>query len=107
MGCSSIDVSPRYIVTTTVPIKEGKIPEVLALFKKTNPNLVKNQKDWVRAIFSSNEKTGVVMVQAYWVNAQSYMEFSNSSEFRQTMQQFGQYFAGKPEVTINEILFEM
>ena len=101
------DVASKYLVTTKVPIKDGEIEEVLQLFKDTNPELVKDQTDWVKAVFSKNEETSTVMVQAYWKSKAAYLAFSKSKKFQETMKRFGKHFKGKPEVEINEILFQM
>lgn len=106
-SCTSSNKKANYLVTTKVQIQEGKINEVLNLFKETNPELVKDQKDWVKATFSKNKETNTVMVQAYWIEKDSYLAFSKSKNFQNTMKQFGQYFARKPVVEINELLFEM
>lgn len=97
----------RYIVQTTVNLQHGKTNEVLELFKLTNPQLVSDQSDWVRATFSSVEEQDVVIVNAEWKSKESYLNFSNSEKFKETMEQFGKYFKGNPEVTISKILFEM
>jgi heme-degrading monooxygenase HmoA len=96
-----------YVVMTTVQLKSGKIDAVCALFEETNPDLVKNQTDWVEAKFTANREEDRVTVLAFWQNADSYKTFSSSDAFRQVMSQFAAYFAGPPRVTINEILFEM
>lgn len=100
-------IESKYIVTTKVQIKPGEVNNVLELFKNTNPELVEGQSDWVKAIFSKNEESNSVTVQAYWKNKNSYIKFSRSDKFQKTMQNFGPYFSGKPQVEINEILFEM
>ena len=107
LSCNQDQENPKYIVTTKVQIKNGEIEKVLELFKDTNPKLVKNQTDWVKAVFSKNDKSNTVMVQAYWKSEKSYLNFSRSSEFQNTMKGFGQYFIGKPNIEISEILFEM
>lgn len=96
-----------YVVVTTVQLKPGKIDEVCDLFKKINPGLVKDQTDWVEAKFTANREEDQVIVMAFWRNAESYKSFSASDNFKQVMSQFAPYFAGPPQVTINEILFEM
>ena len=97
----------RYIVQTIVNLQHGKTKEVLELFKLTNPQLVSDQPDWIRATFSSVEEQDVVIVNAEWKSKESYLNFSNSEKFKETMGQFGKYFKGKPKVTITKILFEM
>lgn len=104
---SHINNTDRYIVETTVYLQEGKTNVVLALFKATNPQLVRSEVDWVKASFSSVENQNIVIVRAEWKNKESYLKFSNSEKFKDTMTQFGTYFTGKPEVTISKILFEM
>lgn len=76
-------------------------------FEKTNPDLVKDQTDWVKAKFTANRAEDQVTVLAFWRDANSYKTFSASKGFKQVMSQFGPYFIGPPQVTINEILFEM
>lgn len=107
ISCNQNQQMPKYIVTTKVKIKKGQIDKVLQLFKDTNPDLVQGQQDWIKATFSKNEATSTVMVQAFWKNKESYLKFSKSSDFQNTMKEFGSYFAGKPNVEISEILFEM
>ncbi len=96
-----------YVVITTVQLKPGKINEVCDLFKKTNPDLVKDQTDWVEAKFAADRNENQVTVLAFWRDAVSYKSFRASESFKQVMSQFGPYFAGPPQVTINEVLFEM
>ena len=97
----------RYIVQTTVNLQEGKTKEVLELFKATNPQLVSDEPDWIKASFSSVEEKDIVIVRAEWKRKESYLKFSNSEKFKMTMGQFGKYFVGKPKVMISKILFEM
>ena len=97
----------RYIVETTVNLKEGKINKVLELFKSTNPQLISDEPDWIRASFSSIEEENIVIVRAEWKSQDSYLKFSDSEKFKLTMEKFGEYFVGKPKVTISRILFEM
>ena len=97
----------RYIVETTVNLQEGKTKEVLELFKSTNPKLVSDESDWIKASFSSVEDNDIVIVRAEWKSKESYLKFSNSEKYKVTMGQFGKYFVGKPKVAITKILFEM
>ena len=97
----------KYIVETTVQLQNGTTNDVLELFKSTNPELVKDQPDWISASFSSVEEEDVVVVRAEWKSKKSYLEFSNSDKFKNTMSKFRKYFAEKPTVTITRVLFEM
>ncbi|NNF34101.1 MAG: hypothetical protein HKN68_08335 [Saprospiraceae bacterium] len=97
----------NFIVKTTVPIKAGQVDRVLDLFKATNPELVKDQDDWVKAVFSVHEETNEVQVLAYWKDKDSYLYFSSSEKFLSTMSQFRPHFAGQPVIKINRILYEM
>jgi heme-degrading monooxygenase HmoA len=96
-----------YVVITTVQLKSGKIDEVRALFEKTNPSLVEGQSEWIEAKFTANREADRVTVLAFWRDADAYRTFSSSASFREVMSQFARYFAGPPDVSINEILFEM
>ena len=96
-----------YIVTTKIKIIDGAIDEVLKRFEATNPALVKDQDDWVKAIFTANTENNTVVVLAYWLNKESYVEFSKSQKFLDVMAGFRGFFEAPPEVEINEILFEM
>lgn len=104
---SHMNNTNRYIVETTVNLQEGKTKEVLELFKSTNPQLVSDESDWIKASFSSVEEKDIVIVRAEWKSKESYLKFSNSEKFKVTMRQFGKYFVGMPKVTISKILFEM
>ena len=95
------------IVTTKIRIKPGKTEEVLQLFKETNPGLVEDQEDWVKAVFTANQRKNTVVVHAWWKEAESYFSFSDTEMFQNTMLGFAEYFDGEPEVDVHEILFEM
>jgi heme-degrading monooxygenase HmoA len=104
---SHMNNADRYIIETIVNLKEGKTKEVLELFKSTNPQLVSDEPDWIKASFSSVEEKDIVIVRAVWKSKESYLKFSNSEKFKVTMREFGKYFVGKPKVTFTKILFEM
>lgn len=97
----------RYIVETTVQLKKGVTDEVLELFKSTNPELVRNESDWITASFSSISDEDLVIVRAEWKSKEAYLKFSSSDKFKKTMSEFSKYFEGKPRVTIAKVLFEM
>ena len=96
-----------FVVITKVQLKPGTVDVVRALFEATNPMLVESQMDWVEAKFTADRSADQVTVLAFWKTAEAYQAFRSSDSFRQVMSQFGQYFAGPPEVSVNEILFEM
>jgi len=96
-----------YVVITKVQLKSGQIETVQKLFEETNPALVESQTEWLRAIFTANKETNQVTILAFWKNSDAYQKFSSSSPFQQVMSQFSNYFASPPDVTINEVLFEM
>lgn len=102
-----MDNTNRYIVETTVKLNEGKTNEVLDLFKSTNPQLIRDEPNWIRASFSSVEQENIVIVRAEWKNQDSYLKFSDSEKFKLTMEKFRKFFVGKPKVTISKVLFEM
>ena len=58
--------SQMYLVMTTVKVKSGKVDEVRDLFERTNPDLVKDQTDWVEAKFTANREEDQVTVLAFW-----------------------------------------
>lgn len=96
-----------FIAITKVQLKPGAVDAVKELFAETNPALVADQPDWIEAKFTADRSTNQVTVLAFWKNAESYKTFSASDNFRQTMGRFAPHFAGPPEVSLNEILFEM
>ncbi|MBD3274821.1 MAG: hypothetical protein GF372_05890 [Candidatus Marinimicrobia bacterium] len=96
-----------YVVITRVQLLPGKIDTVRNLFEQTNPALVEGQADWIEAKFTANREKHQVTVLAYWKNADSYERFRTGDEFQQVMSRFAPHFESPPEVTINEVLFEM
>ena len=96
-----------YVVITTVSVKPGSVDAVRKLFAETNPGLVEGQTEWVEAKFTANRAEDRVSVLAFWRDADAYRNFSAGEEFRQVMGRFAPHFAGPPEVSINEVLFEM
>ena len=107
ISCAENSKMDTYIVETSVNLQKGKTMEVLELFKSTNPQLVSNEEDWIKASFSSVEGKDIIIVRAEWKSKKSYLKFSNSKEFKDTMKEFGRYFKGKPKVTFSKVLFEM
>lgn len=96
-----------YVVMTKVKLRDGTHAQCAELFRDTNPALVKSEPDWLSAKMLFDQGTNTVTVLANWKSISSYQAFSSSSEFRSTMQQFGVFFAGKPEITTHEVLVEM
>jgi len=82
ISCGGTKNDAKYIVTTKVEIKPGEVNDVLELFKATNPELVKNEGDWIKAVFSKNVGKSSVMVQAYWKSKEAYLKFSKSDKFQ-------------------------
>ena len=97
----------HYIVETEVQVKEGHIQDVLKLFSSTNPELVAGESDWVKATLSVVEKKDIIIVRAYWKDKLSYLKFSSTDAFRNTMKEFSQHFESRPKVTISKVLFAM
>ena len=97
----------KYIIQTTAKLKDGTTNDVLELFHSTNPELVKDEPDWVKASVAAIEEENVGIVRAEWTSQESYLKFAASEKFRTTMERFGTYFVGQPKVTISRILFEM
>ncbi|MEM7162509.1 MAG: antibiotic biosynthesis monooxygenase [Bacteroidota bacterium] len=104
---NTLHSSEKYIVETSVKVKAGTTQNVLDLFKRTNPLLVENESDWLKASFATDEEKSLVIVRAEWKSKEAYINFSVSDRFSQTMQDFRKYFDGRPEVHISKVLFEM
>lgn len=97
----------RFAVITKVKVKPESIDLLAKLFAETNPTLVEKEIDWVEAKFTANRAANEITVLAFWINDKSYLQFSSSETFRNTMQQFVSHFTEAPRVQINEILVEM
>lgn len=95
------------VVITRVALKPGRVDQVLELFQRTNPDLVAEEQDWLRARFTANRAEDRVIVLAYWNNAPAYRAFSRREQFQAVMAEFAPHFAAPPEVTVQEVLFEM
>ena len=96
-----------FVVMTRVKLREGTSEECAELFRRTNPELVKNEGDWLGAQMLFDEYSNIVTVLAKWKNAESYRKISAGAEFQTTMQAFGAFFAAPPEVTTSQVLVEM
>jgi heme-degrading monooxygenase HmoA len=95
------------VVTTRVSLKPGRVEVVRDLFAKTNPDLVRDQSDWLGAKFTADRTADEVVVLAFWRSEEPYRALSESGPFRQAMEAFAPHFAGPPEVTVREVLYEM
>lgn len=96
-----------YVVMTRVKLRPGMHEKCAKIFEDTNPALVAEEADWLGARMMFEREAQIVTVLATWRNAQSYRDFSARPDFQNTMRQFGELFAGPPQVTINEVLVEM
>jgi len=96
-----------FVVMTRVKLKPGTHERCAKLFEDTNPDLVSEEPDWLGARMIFDPVTDLVTVLATWRNAESYKRLSASPGFQQAMQQFGELFAGSPEVSVNNVLVQM
>ena len=96
-----------YVVMTRVRLLPGKIAECAALFKQTNPGLVKDEPAWLGARMMFDEMTNIVTVLATWSDLQAYEDMSARSAFQETMKEFSAYFDGPPEITTHTVFVEM
>lgn len=96
-----------YVVMTRVRLREGTAETCAELFRRTNPGLVKNEKNWLGAKMIFDCETNTVTVLASWKDVASYKAMSTKPEFQSTMKAFGELFAGKPEISTNELLVDM
>ncbi len=91
------------VVVTKARVKKGQLECVVELFEKTNPPLVKDEPDWLEAVFTVDAESNAVTVLAYWRCAESYAAFSQSAEFQKAMGQFMPHLREPPAVSVNAI----
>ena len=96
-----------YVVLTRVKLKPDSHKACAKMFEETNPELVSNEPDWLGARMMFDRDREVVTVMATWKNVESYKQLSSSSEFQQTMQRFGKFFASPPEISFNSLIVEL
>ena len=96
-----------FVVMTRVKLREGTAATCAEMFRRTNPELVKNEENWLGARMLFDDETSTVTVLASWKDAASYKAMSARPEFQNTMKAFGELFAGKPEISTNEVLVDM
>jgi len=102
-----MNTGPMYVVMTRVPLKPGTEEDCAELFRQTNPDLVKDEPDWLGAQMFFEAETNTVTVLARWRSASAYDRFSSQPAFQQTMQRFAEFFAGPPQISKNTVLAEM
>ena len=96
-----------HVVITRIKLKPGVYKRCAELFQKTNPDLVSGEPDWLGAQMIFDHETDIVTVLATWQDTNSYKRLNASSEFQQTMREFGEFFASPPEISMNQVLVEM
>ena len=96
-----------YVVMTRVKLKPNSAESCVKLFEQSNPALVQKEPDWLGAKMIFDSETDVITVLATWRDIGSYKRFSNSNNFKNTMQRFAEYFSAPPEISTNELLVEM
>jgi quinol monooxygenase YgiN len=96
-----------YVVMTRVKLRTGTSGQCAELFRQSNPDIVRREKDWLGARMIFDSETNIVTVLATWRNAESYKKLSTSAAFQETMQKFGQFFASSPEISTNDVLVDM
>ncbi len=96
-----------FVVMTRVKLREGTAATCADLFRRTNPELVKNERNWLGAKMLFDSENSTVTVLASWSDVSSYKAMSARPEFQSTMRAFGELFAGEPEISTNELLVDM
>ncbi|MEL6572642.1 MAG: antibiotic biosynthesis monooxygenase [Pseudomonadota bacterium] len=96
-----------YIAMTRVRLKPGTATDCAALFETTNPKLVAAEADWLGAKMVFDPDTEIITVLATWKDKDAYKRLNQSAPFQDTMKQFAAFFAGPPEISMNEVLVEM
>jgi heme-degrading monooxygenase HmoA len=102
-----MDKQAHTVIVTKAQVKPGRLDQVAKLFAETNPALIKDEPDWLQAVFTADAATNEVTVLAFWANADSYAAFSSGSAFRSTMGRFAEHLAGPPVVNVKRILVGM
>lgn len=96
-----------YVVMTRVALRPGTSEDCAELFRQTNPDLVEDEANWLGARMIFDSDTNILTVLAVWRDADSYRRMSASDEFKSTLSNFSQFFAGAPEVSVNRVLVDM
>ena len=96
-----------FVVMTRVKLREGTVDRCAELFRKTNPDLVKGEVDWLGASMMYDSISSTVTVLARWRTTNSYERMSATPKFQSTMRKFSDFFEGPPEITTNDVLVEM
>ena len=89
-----------FAIITEVDLKPGAGPEIPALFQETNPDLVRDQPDWLGAEMLLDEDADRVVVIARWRDPNAYRAMAETSAFQDMMQRFAGHFAGPPRVRV-------
>ena len=95
------------LVVTKVKLKPGSAKAFAQLFKDTNPELVREEADWLGARLVVDQENNVVTVLATWQNLDSYEALASSERFKTAMAGFAPFFASAPEITAHDILVDM
>ena len=96
-----------YVVMTRVTLHPGTSERCADLFRRSNPDIVENEQDWLGAKMIFDNETNTVTVLATWRDAASYRAMSGSPKFVDAMSKFSQFFASAPEISVNDILVDM
>ena len=96
-----------HVVMTRVKLRPRTAASCAALFKHTNPGLVRDQPDWLGARMIFDEATDVVTVLATWRNVEAYEAMSAQPAYQETMKEFAEFFAAPPEVSTHMVLVDM
>lgn len=95
------------MVITKVKLKPGSIDACAQLFRETNPDLVRNEPDWLGARMVVDRDNDTVTVMATWRTVASYEAFSKAQSFQATIGRFQQLFASPPDITVNDLVVDM
>jgi len=96
-----------YVMMTKVQLRAGTSDQCAELFRRTNPAIVKQESDWLGAKMLFDAESNTITVLASWKDLAAYEAMSTKPDFQNTTRQFSQFFAGKPEITKNEVLVVM
>lgn len=96
-----------YIVVTRVKLLPGTQERCAELFRRTNPELVRNHTDWLGAQMLFDEESQTVTVLATWRDIEAYTHLANSHEFQNTMKAFASFFAAPPDVSVHSVMVDV
>lgn len=96
-----------HTVLLTVPFKPGADAGLAARFQQIIPGIVSKRPGFLGVTLNIDRQTSTAVVVGRWESAENARSYLDSDEVKQAMGALGEFMAGPPTISINQVVAEV